>query len=44
MKSLRDAGKTLYDDYNEIEINMYIPNKNWILQYGGDDILYKFIL
>lgn len=44
MKSLREAGQPLYDEYDEIEYNMYIPNKNWILQYGGDDKLYKYYL
>ena len=34
MKSLREAGQALYDEYDEIEYNMYIPNRNWILQYG----------
>ena len=42
MKSLKDANKQLYDTYNENEINMYIPNRNWILQYGGNNILYNY--
>ena len=42
MKSLKDANKQLYDTYNENEINMYIPNRNWILQYGGNNIFYNY--
>ena len=42
MKSLKEMNKPLYEAYDENEINMYIPSRNWVLQYGGNNISYNY--